>query len=131
KVPTLVSTGLINISPNGVVTILIIAVILLFLGMIMDMAPLIVIATPIMLLVAMEVGMDPVHFGVLLILCLGIGLITPPVGAVLFVGSAIGKIPIEKATVGLLPFYVVMLVTVILVAYIPTLSLYLPDIFFG
>ncbi|MHA6253152.1 TRAP transporter large permease [Oceanobacillus sp. CAU 1775] len=130
KIPSKVSTGLIGISPNATVTILIIVIILLFLGMIMDMAPLIVITTPILLPVAIQIGMDPVHFGVLLILCLGIGLITPPVGAVLFVGSAIGKIRIEKATKGLLPFYAVMLLAVVLVAYIPSLSLYLPSIFF-
>lgn len=130
KVPTLVSQGLISISPNATITILIIVVILLFLGMIMDMAPLIVITTPILLPVAMQVGMEPVHFGVLLILCLGIGLVTPPVGAVLFVGSAIGKIRIEKATVGLLPFYAVLIIAVVLVAYIPSLSLYLPSVFF-
>lgn len=131
KVPSLVSTGLISISPNAAVTILIIVVILLFLGMIMDMAPLIVITTPILLPVVMDIGMDPVHFGVLLILCLGVGLITPPVGAVLFVGSAIGRIPIEKTTKGLLPFYAAMIVAVVLVAYIPNLSLFLPSIFFN
>lgn len=131
KVPLLVSDGLISISPNGAVTILMIVVILLLLGMIMDMAPLILITTPILLPVAVEVGMDPVHFGVLLILCLAIGLITPPVGTVLFVGSAIGRLPIEKTSKGLLPFYVAMIVAVLLVAYVPSLSLYLPEIFFN
>lgn len=130
KVPLLVSNGLISMSPNSTVTILMIIVILLALGTIMDMAPLILITTPILLPVAMEVGMDPVHFGVLLMLCLAIGLITPPVGTVLFVGSAIGKIPIEKTTKGLVPFYGALLVAVLLIAYIPNLTLYLPSLFF-
>lgn len=130
KVPLLVSSALISISPNSFFTILMIIIILLALGMIMDMAPLILITTPILLPVAVEVGMDPVHFGVLLILCLAIGLITPPVGTVLFVGSAIGRLPIEKTTIGLIPFYIAMIVAVLLVAYIPSISLYLPSLFF-
>ncbi|WP_067730369.1 TRAP transporter large permease [Oceanobacillus damuensis] len=128
KVPAMVSNALITISPNDAITILLIVIILLLLGMIMDMAPLILIATPILLPVAINVGMDPVHFGVLLILCLAIGLITPPVGTVLFVGSAIGKISIEKATKGLLPFYAVMILMVLVVAFVPGLILWLPEI---
>ncbi|WP_249872588.1 TRAP transporter large permease [Oceanobacillus saliphilus] len=128
KVPAMVSNALISISPNDAVTILLIVIILLLLGMIMDMAPLILIATPILLPVAISVGMDPVHFGVVMILCLAIGLITPPVGTVLFVGSAIGKISIENATKGLLPFYVVMIVMLLLVAFLPALVLWLPDV---
>lgn len=129
RVPAMVSEGLINISPTPAITILMIVIILLLLGMVMDMAPLILIVTPILLPVATTVGMDPVHFGVLLILCLGVGLITPPVGTVLFVGSAIGRISIERATKGLWPFYVAMIVAVLLVAYIPSLSLWLPELF--
>lgn len=128
RVPAMVSDALISISPNDAITILLIVVILLLLGMVMDMAPLILIATPILLPVAMNVGMDPVHFGVVMMLALGIGLITPPVGTVLFVGSAIGKISIEKATKGLLPFYGAMIVTLLLVAYIPDLVLWLPEV---
>lgn len=126
RVPAMVSEALISISPNDFVTIVIILVVLLFLGMIMDMAPLILIATPILLPVATSVGMDPVQFGVVLILALGIGLITPPVGSVLFVGSAIGKIPIERAAKGLLPFYAIMFVVLLIVAFVPDLVLWLP-----
>ncbi|WP_101842792.1 TRAP transporter large permease [Halobacillus sp. Marseille-P3879] len=129
NVPITVSDALIGISPNNFVTILMIVTILLLLGMIMDMAPLILIATPILLPVATNIGMDPVHFGVLLILCLAIGLVTPPVGTVLFVGSAIGKLSIEKVSKGMLPFYAVMVVVLLLVAYIPSLTMYLPEIF--
>lgn len=129
KVPALVSEALLSFSPNDAVTILIIVIILLLLGMVMDMAPLILIATPILLPVATSAGMDPVHFGVMLMLALGIGLVTPPVGSVLFVGSAIGKISIEKAAKGMLPFYAVMIIVLLLVAYIPEFSLFLPNLF--
>lgn len=129
RVPALVSETLLTFSPNDAITIFIILIILLLLGMIMDMAPLILIATPILLPVATSVGMDPVHFGVVLILSLGIGLVTPPVGSVLFVGSAIGKISIEKSAKGMLPFYGIMILVLLLVAYIPELSLFLPNLF--
>lgn len=129
QVPAMVSDFLIGISPNDAITVLFIVIILLLLGMVMDMAPLILITTPILLPVATTVGIDPIHFGVLLIICLAVGLVTPPVGSVLFVGSAIGKIPIEKASKGMIPFYAAMIVVVLLVAYVPEISLYLPSIF--
>ena len=128
KVPAMVSDLLLTISPNDAVTLLIIMLILLLLGTVMDMAPLILIATPILLPVAVDAGMDPVHFGVMLMLALGVGLITPPVGSVLFVGSAIGRISIERATKGLLPFYAVMVIVLLLVVYVPQLSLFLPNL---
>lgn len=128
RVPALVSEALLTISPNDAITILIIVIILLLLGTVMDMAPLILIVTPILLPVATSIGMDPVHFGVMLMLALGIGLITPPVGSILFVGSAIGKISIERTTKGMLPFYAVMIVVLLIVAYVPDLSLFLPDL---
>ncbi|WP_174727488.1 TRAP transporter large permease [Mesobacillus harenae] len=128
KVPAMVTDGLISFSPNDIVTLLIINVILLLLGMFMDMAPLILIATPILLPVAMTAGMDPVQFGVVLILNLSIGLITPPVGTALFVGCAIGKIPIEKATKGMVPFYAAMIAVLLMITFIPQLSLYLPSV---
>ncbi|TWT28431.1 TRAP transporter large permease [Planomicrobium sp. CPCC 101110] len=129
RVPQMVADAMISISPNNAVTILLIVVILLMLGMVMDMAPLILIATPILLPVAITAGMDPVHFGITLILCLGIGLVTPPVGSVLFVGSAIGRISIEKVSKSMLPFYGAMLVVLLLVAYVPSFSLWLPSFF--
>ncbi|WP_175639636.1 TRAP transporter large permease [Metabacillus schmidteae] len=128
KVPAMVTEGLISISPNDVVTLLLILLILLILGMFMDMAPLILIATPILLPVATSVGMDPVQFGVVLILSLAIGLVTPPVGTCMFVGCAIGKIPIEKSAKNMLPFYGAMIIVLLLVTFIPQLSLYLPEI---
>ncbi|WP_449539069.1 TRAP transporter large permease [Ferdinandcohnia sp. Marseille-Q9671] len=128
RVPAMVTEGLLAFSPNDIVTLLIINLILLVLGMFMDMAPLILIATPILLPVATAAGMDPVQFGVVLILNLAIGLITPPVGTCLFVGCAIGQIPIEKTVKGMLPFYAAMIVTLLLVTFVPQFSLFLPDL---
>lgn len=128
EVPAMVSEFLITFSPNDAVTLLMIIFIMLLLGIIMDMAPLILILTPILLPVATDIGMDPVHFGVMLMLALGIGLITPPVGSILFVGSAIGKISIERTSKALLPFYGVMIIVLLIVAFVPSLSLWLPDI---
>lgn len=128
KVPAMVTEKLLAVSPNDFVTLLIINIILLVLGMFMDMAPLILIATPILLPVALEAGMDPVQFGVVLILNLAIGLVTPPVGTCLFVGCAIGKIPIEKATKGMLPFYGAMIVILLLITFVPDITLKLPEL---
>ncbi|MFC4402482.1 TRAP transporter large permease [Gracilibacillus xinjiangensis] len=128
EVPSIVSNGLINFSPSAAITLLMILVILVALGMIMDMAPLILIVTPILLPVATNIGMDPVHFGVVLMLALGVGLVTPPVGSVLFVGSAIGKLSIEKATKGMFPFYTVMIIALLIIAYVPSLTLFLPNL---
>lgn len=128
KVPAMVTETLLAVSPNDFVTLLIINIILLVLGMFMDMAPLILIATPILLPVAIEAGMDPVQFGVVLILNLAIGLVTPPVGTCLFVGCAIGKIPIEKATKGMLPFYGAMIVILLLITFVPDITLKLPEL---
>lgn len=109
--------------------LLIVLLVLLVLGAFMDMAPLIIITTPIFLPMMMEVGMDPVHFGVVLMLALGIGLVTPPVGSVLFVGAAIGKIKIETAVKTIWPFYTALLAALLLTAYWPGLSLTLPGLF--
>ena len=104
-------------------------IVLLFLGTFMDMAPLIIITTPIFLPVVMAYGVDPVHFGVILILNLGIGLCTPPVGAVLFVACAVAKIPIWTAMRSIWPFYGAAIVVLGLVTYIPAISLWLPSVF--
>lgn len=112
------------------VILLIINVALLALGCVMDMAPLILICTPIFLPVVKSLGMDPVHFGMLMMINLGLGLLTPPVGAVLFVGCAIGRISIEEAMKSVMPFYLALFACLMLVTYIPGLSLWLPS-FFG
>ncbi|WP_275097828.1 TRAP transporter large permease [Sedimenticola hydrogenitrophicus] len=118
-----------NVSDDPLVIMLLINVALLILGTFMDMSPLIVITTPIFLPVALAFGVDPVHFGVILILNLGIGLCTPPVGSVLFVGCAVGKITVWEAVRTIGPFYFAAFATLILVTYIPALSLAIPALF--
>lgn len=129
RVPTMLVEGLQGVSDNPIVILLLINLCLLLLGTFMDMSPLIVITTPIFLPVAQAFGVDPVHFGIILILNLGIGLCTPPVGAVLFVGCAVGRIPIGQAVKSIWPFYAASFATLMLVTYIPALSLWLPALF--
>lgn len=115
-----------GITENPLILLLLINVVLLVLGTFMDMAPLIIISTPIFLPLATQLGMDPVQFGVMLILNLGIGLVTPPVGAVLFVACAIGKLPVEATVRTIWPFYCALLAALIAVIYLPALTLWLP-----
>ncbi|MGR3454120.1 TRAP transporter large permease [Pseudooceanicola sp.] len=129
RVPASMVALLQQVSDNPIVILLLLNVVLLFLGTFMDMSPLIVITTPIFLPVAVAFGVDPVHFGVILILNLGIGLCTPPVGAVLFVGCAVGRIPIWDVMRTIWPFYFAAVFTLMLVTYIPALSLFLPSLF--
>lgn len=129
KVPAQLVELLQNVSDNPIVILLLMNVMLLILGTFMDMSPLIVITTPIFLPVAQAFGVDPVHFGVILVLNLGIGLCTPPVGAVLFVGCAVGRISIWQAMRTIWPFYFAAFGTLMLVTYIPALSLWLPSVF--
>ena len=121
--------GLINsATDNPILVMLIINVILLLLGTFMDMSPLIVITTPIFLPIVSALGIDPVHFGVIMMLNLGIGLVTPPVGSVLFVGAAVGKIPVEQTIRTIWPFYLTLIVALMLISYIPSLSMALPNL---
>jgi tripartite ATP-independent transporter DctM subunit len=115
-----------SIAHDRTTVLLLMVLALLILGTFMDMAPLIIISTPIFLPVARAYGVDPVHFGVILILSCGIGLLTPPVGSVLFIGAAIGKIDVAKTVKGLWPFYIAMLVVLLAVVLWPPLSLSLP-----
>jgi tripartite ATP-independent transporter DctM subunit len=129
RVPAAIVAYMQTVSDNPLVILLMINVALLVLGTFMDMSPLIVITTPIFLPIAVAFGVDPVHFGVILVLNLGIGLCTPPVGAVLFVGCAVGKIPIWTAVRTIWPFYIAALATLMIVTYIPAVSLWLPSLF--
>ncbi len=118
-----------TISSNPLVILLLINLILLLLGTFMDMSPLIIITTPIFLPVVVELGMDPVQFGIMLMLNLGIGLVTPPVGSVLFVGCAVAKIPIEQTLKSIWPFYLALVAALMAVTYIPAVSMTLPKLF--
>jgi len=99
--------------------------------MIMDMAPIILIATPILLPVAQSVGIDPIQFGIMVILNCGIGLLTPPVGSVLFIGCAVGKRPMDKVVKETLPFYLCMIIALLLITFIPSISLLIPKLLGG
>jgi tripartite ATP-independent transporter DctM subunit len=131
KIPGLLTDVFLSISDNPYIILLIINVLLLILGAPLDMAPLILIMTPILYPIVTSLGVDPIHFGIILILNLGIGLITPPVGTVLFVGCAIGKVSIEKGSKALIPFFFVMVAVLLLITYIPGISMWLPNLVNG
>lgn len=126
QVPAAAVEALRAIADNKYAILMLLNLVLLVLGTFMDLAPLIIICTPIFLPVARAFGIDPLHFGVILILNGGIGLITPPVGSVLFVGSAIGKISITQALRSIWPFYLAAFAVLMLVTYVPALTLWLP-----
>lgn len=128
-VPDLAANAIIKISDNPIILALLINLILLILGCIMDMAPIILIATPILLPIATSIGIDPVQFGIIIVLNCGIGLLTPPVGAVLFIGSAVSKVSMERIVKATLPFYLCMIITLLLITFIPEVSLWLPSLF--
>lgn len=128
-VPDMAARLITSVSSNPIVIALLLNVILLFLGCIMDMAPIILIATPILLPVATSIGLDPIQFGIMVVLNCGIGLLTPPVGAVLFIGSAVGKTPMEKVVKATMPFYICMILTLLLITFVPQISLFLPNLF--
>jgi len=126
EVPAAAVDFLTRISENKNVLLLLMVLLLLALGTFMDLAPLIIICTPIFLPIAKAIGVDPVHFGVILILTGGIGLITPPVGSVLFVGTAIGKISVTETLRTIWPFYLATLAVLFIVTFVPIVSLWLP-----
>lgn len=131
KVPALATQALLGISDNKNVILLVINILLLALGCIMDMAPLILITTPILMPVVYAIGVDPVHFGIIMMLNLSIGLLTPPVGSTLFVGCALGKIPIEQLSKTMLPFYGVMIFVLMIITYIPAVVMTIPKLILG
>src|SRR2546427_1411223 len=126
QLPAKATAFFLTLSSDKNVLLLFINIMLLILGCLMDMAPLILICTPILLPVVVNFGVDPVHFGMIMLLNLGIGLLTPPVGSTLFVGCAVGKVTMEEVMRGVWPFYGVMFAVLMLVTYIPAISLWLP-----
>lgn len=130
QVPSKMSGFLLQISENPMVILLMINLMLLLLGMIMDMAALILICTPIFLPIATSIGIDPYQFGMILLMNLGLGLCTPPVGSCLFVGCAVGGVKIEDAVRTIWPFYLAILIALLLVSFVPAISMTLPN-FFG
>ena len=128
-VPDKAANLIIGLTSNPILIALLLNLILLVLGCIMDMAPIILIATPILLPIAKSIGIDPIQFGIMMILNCGIGLLTPPVGSVLFIGSAVGKCKMERVVKATLPFYLCMIIVLLLITFIPQVSMFLPDLF--
>ncbi len=126
QMPAKITAFFLTISSNKYVILFLINMLLLVLGCLIDMAPNILICTPILLPVVMKFGVDPVHFGMIMMLNLGIGLCHPPVGSILFVGCAVGKVTMEQVVKTIWPFYGVMFLVLMLVTYIPAISLWLP-----
>lgn len=131
NIPAMITNGLMTITSNKIILLLLINLMLLGLGCIMDMAPLILICTPILLPVVRSFGMDAVQFGIMLLLNLAIGMCTPPVGVVLFAGCSVADIKMERLVKSMLPFYFAMVAVLLLVTFIPQLSLFLPKLIMG
>ena len=129
NIPQAVSDALLGISDNIFVILLIINLLLLFVGTFMDMTPAVLIFTPIFLPVVQALGVDPVHFGIMMVMNLCVGLCTPPVGSVLFIGVSVAKTSIQKVVKPLMPLYVAMFIVLLLVTFIPQISLWLPSLF--
>jgi tripartite ATP-independent transporter DctM subunit len=127
-IPEALSNLILGISDNPIIILLVINLVLLLVGTVMDIAPAILIFTPIFLPIAEGIGVDPVHFGILFILNLCVGTITPPVGTGLFVGASVGKVKIEQLIKPLLPFYVAIFIVLMIVTYVPQVSLFLPNL---
>lgn len=128
QVPARVTNLLLQVSDNKYIILFLINILLLILGCFMDIAPLILIVTPILLPVVESFGVTPVHFGIIMMMNLAVGAVTPPVGTTLFAGCAVGKISIERVSKSLVPFYVCMVVALLLVTYVPGISMLLPDL---
>ncbi|HHW7546055.1 TPA: TRAP transporter large permease [Mannheimia haemolytica] len=130
-IPYTISDGLLAISDNPIVILLIINIILLIVGVFMDMTPALLIFTPIFFPIVTDLGMDPVHFGILMAFNLSIGICTPPVGSALFIGCSVGGVKINQVIKPLLPFYTALILALLLVTYVPSLSLALPQLLLG
>jgi TRAP-type C4-dicarboxylate transport system permease large subunit len=131
RIPALASQFFATVAGDKYVFLLYVNVLLLFLGTFMDLAPMLLICTPVFLPVIAKFGIDPVHFGIIMIFNLGIGLLTPPVGPTLAVGCAIGKVSMEAVSRSIMVFYIPMLIVLALVTYIPELTLWLPRVLLG
>jgi TRAP-type C4-dicarboxylate transport system permease large subunit len=129
NIPQDVSELLLGLSDNKFVILLVINLILLVVGIFMDMTPAVLIFTPIFLPIVTELGLDPIHFGIIMVLNLSVGLCTPPVGSVLFIGCSVSNVKIEKVIKPLIPMFIVMIISLMLVTYIPQISMWLPGVF--
>lgn len=128
-IPQAIATTLLGLSESKIFILIIMNIILLAVGIFMDMTPAILIFTPLFLPVALELGMNPIHFGIMMVFNLSIGLCTPPVGTVLFAGAGVSGVPIDKIVKPLIPLYLIMIVGLILITYVPEITLFLPNLF--
>jgi len=128
QLPAKATAFFLTLTDNKYVMLLLVNILLLALGTFMDLAPMLLICTPILLPMMIKLGVDPVHFGMIMLINLGIGLITPPVGPTLFVGCAIGKVTIEQVSKELWPFYGAMCMALLIITYVPAISLWLPSL---
>lgn len=128
-VPSLAANAIISFTDNPIILSLLLNFILLVLGCVMDMAPIILIAVPVLFPIATSIGINPIQFGIIVVLNCGIGLLTPPVGSVLYIGTAISKLPMERVVKAILPFYICMIIALLLVTFVPAISLWLPSLF--
>lgn len=126
RIPVIIADFIVSISENPIIILLIINLFLLIVGMFIDTISAIVILTPILLPVVTNIGMDPIHFGIILVMNLAIGFVTPPLGVNLFVASTIGKVPFEKIVKAMIPIMIVMIIALLIVTYVPALSTWLP-----
>jgi tripartite ATP-independent transporter DctM subunit len=131
QVPAKVTQFFLTVANDKYTFLLLVNILLLVLGTFMDLAPMLLICTPIFLPVIKQFGIDPVHFGIIMILNLGIGLLTPPVGPTLAVGCAIGKVTMEAVSRSIMIFYIPMIIVLILVTYVPAITLWLPKLLLG
>ncbi|MBA7541824.1 C4-dicarboxylate TRAP transporter large permease protein DctM [subsurface metagenome] len=130
NIPQEISASLLSISDNPIVILLIINIILLLVGVFMDMTPAVLIFTPIFLpIVTTQLGLDPIHFGIIMVLNLSVGLCTPPVGSLLFIGCSVADVGIGQVVKPLLPFFIAMILVLLVITYVPELSLWLPRMF--
>ena len=131
QVPAMITNFMLTVTDNKFVLLMMINVLLLVLGCFMDVAPLILITTPILLPAVEQFGVDPVHFGIIVMMNLAVGSLTPPVGTTLFAGCAVGHMSIEKVSKALIPFYICMVIVLLMVTYIPAVSMFLPNLLMG
>lgn len=130
RIPQMISTTVFSYTSSPLAILLTLNILLLILGMLVDMASLILITTPILLPIVTSIGMDPVHFGVLMVFNLGIGLLTPPVGTTLFIGCSISKLSMEHLSKSMIPFYIIMILCLMFITFVPQFVLWLPNLLF-
>lgn len=130
RIPTMIATGLFSITSNKIVILVLLNILMLCLGCLIEMACLILMLTPVILPIWMQLGLSPIHLGIVMVLNLGIGLLTPPVGSTLFIGSAISGIKIETLAKKMVPFYITMFIALIILTYFPQTFMWLPNLLY-